>query len=340
VTTFWFVAIAALWTGFLVLEGFDFGVGALHTVIARTDNGRRDVLATIAPVWDGNEVWLVTAGAGMFAAFPGWYATMFSGFYLALVLLLVALILRGVAIEFRGKRADPGWRRLWSIALTVGSLLVPLLIGVALADLVHGLPIDAQQEFVGSFASLFSAYSVLAGVTFLALALFHGAVFLTVKTAGELHARASTFARGLGPPTAALVLAMVIWTHALASRGFLLSLVELAAIVAAIAAVWLVAAGRAGWAFVASTITIAGAVLTLFTNLYPAVMVSSLGAANNLTITITNTSSSPYALRVMTVVVAILLPVVLVYQAWTYHVFRRRLATTFPADTPTRPGRT
>ncbi len=322
--TFWFIAIAILWTGFLVLEGFDFGVGTLHTAIGRDDDGRRRVLATIAPVWDGNEVWLVTAGAGMFAAFPGWYATMFSGLYLALVVTLVALILRGVAIEFRGKRPSARWRRLCSVALVTSSALVPLLIGIALADLVYGLPIDAHQEYVGGFTDLFSGYSVLMGITLAGLTLLHGAVFLTLKTGADLQARAVRAARGLAPPIAALVLAMVIWTHVVAGRGFLLSLVELVAILAAIAAVWLLAVHHHGWAFVATTVTVAGVTLTIFTNLYPVVMVSSLGAANNLTID--NTSSASYTLTVMTVVLAVLLPVVLVYQGWTYHVFRHRVS--------------
>jgi cytochrome d ubiquinol oxidase subunit II len=321
--TFWFIIIAVLWTGFLVLEGFDFGVGALHTVVGRTDDGRREVLNTIAPVWDGNEVWLITAGAGMFAAFPGWYATGFSALYGALVLLLIALILRGVGIEFRHKRETARWRGGWSTALVVSSLAAPLLVGVALADFAHGLPIDANQEFVGNFWDLLPIYSIVAGVAFVAITLLHGALFLSFKVQGEPHRRSVWLARILAPIASALVIAMVIWTHVVAGHGVLLNFIELAAIVAVLGAAWLVLAGSWGWAFVATTLTIAGMVLSIFSDLYPNVIVSTIDPANNLTIH--NTSSGPYALKVMTVVVAIFLPVVLVYQAWTYHVFRRRI---------------
>ena len=322
-TTFWFIVITMLWTGFLVLEGFDFGVGALHGVVGGDDAGRREVLHTIAPVWDGNEVWLVTAGAAMFAAFPGWYATGFSGLYPALVLLLVALILRGVAIEFWGKRASTRWRRQWSIALVASSIVAPLLVGVALADFGHGLPIDSQQEFVGDFWDLLPWYSVVTGVAFVAIMLLHGAVFLSLKIHGEPHRRAVRLARIIAPTAAVLVFAMAIWTHVVVGQGFLLNLAELAALVAVVAAVWLVMAGSWGWAFVATAVTIASMALSIFSNLYPNVMVSSLNEANNLTIH--NTSSAPYSLKVMTVIVVIFLPGVLVYQAWTYHVLRRRV---------------
>src|SRR5262249_50412908 len=159
-----------------VLEGFDFGVGALHTTVGGDDAGRGEVMHTIAPVWDGNEVWLVVAGAGTFAAFPGWYATAFSALYPAVVLLLIVLILRGVGIEFRGKRDTARWRRRWSVTLAVTSLLAPLVVGIALADFLHGLPIDAQGEFVGDIADLVPAYSVVTGLAFVAISLLHGAV--------------------------------------------------------------------------------------------------------------------------------------------------------------------
>jgi cytochrome d ubiquinol oxidase subunit II len=321
--TFWFIIIAVLWTGFLILEGFDFGVGALHSFVGKTDDGRREVLHTIAPVWDGNEVWFITAGAAMFAAFPGWYATGFSALYGALVLLLVALILRGVGIEFRHKRETTRWRNGWSTALVVSSLAAPLLVGVALADFAHGLPIDANQQFVGNFWDLLPIYSIVTGIAFVAITLLHGAVFLSFKVHGEPHSRSMWLARILAPIAAALVIAMVIWTHVVAGHGVLLNLIELAAIVAILGAAWLVSVGSWGWAFVATTLTIAGMVLSIFSDLYPNVIVSTLDPANSLTIH--NASSGPYALKVMTVVVAIFLPAVLVYQAWTYHVFRRRL---------------
>jgi cytochrome d ubiquinol oxidase subunit II len=323
--TFWFIAITVLWTGFMVLEGFDFGVGALHGVIGGDDAGRREVLQTIAPVWDGNEVWLITAVAAMFAAFPGWYATAFSSLYPMTVLLLIALILRGVGIEFRNKRDSARWRRGWSIALVASSLAAPLLVGIVLADFVYGLPINPSQEFVGNFGDLVPAYSIVTGLAFVAISLFHGVVFLGLKLPGETRRRAVRLARVLAAVAAALVFVMVIWTHVVVGSGVLLDVAELAALGAVVAAVWLVEVQSWGWAFVASTITIAAMVITIFSDLYPNVMVSSLAASNNLTIH--SVASARYSLTVMTIVVAIFLPGVLAYQAWTYHVFRRRLTS-------------
>jgi cytochrome d ubiquinol oxidase subunit II len=318
--TFWFIVITVLWTGFMVLEGFDFGVGALHGVVGGDDAGRREALHTIAPVWDGNEVWLITAGASMFAAFPAWYATAFSGLYLALVLLLIALILRGVGIEFRNRRDRVRWRGFWSTALAVSSVVAPLLVGVAWADFAYGLPIDANQEFVGDFWDLLPLYSVVTGITFVAITLLHGAVFLSIKVHGETRRRSARIARTLAPIAAVLVVAMAIWTFVSVGHHLLFTL---AALVAVLAATWLVRAGRWGWAFVATAATIASMVLSLFTSLYPNVMVSSINEANNLTID--NAASAPYALKVMTVIAVIFLPAVLAYQGWTYHVLRRRL---------------
>jgi cytochrome d ubiquinol oxidase subunit II len=281
-------------------------------------------IGTIGPVWDGNEVWLVVAAAGMFAAFPGWYATLFSALYLAIVLLLVGLILRGVTFEFRDKRDSPRWRRGWDAALVFGSLLTPLLIGITLADLLHGLPIDAQQEFVGDFGDLFSGYSVLGGLTFVLMCVLHGATFLALKTSGDVRDRSIRIAHRLAPVTAIAVVAFVIWTHVLAGKGFLLNMVELTAILAVLAAVWLVRIDRDGWAFTATAVTIATVVLSIFTGLYPRVLVSTMDPAFDLTID--NTASAPYALKVMTVVTVVLLPAVLVYQAWSYYVFRKRLS--------------
>jgi cytochrome d ubiquinol oxidase subunit II len=192
---FWFIVIALLWTGFFVLEGFDFGVGMLHAVVARDEAGRRAAVAAIGPLWDGNEVWLVVAGAAMFAAFPDWYATMFSGFYLALVILLLALIVRGISFEFRGKSASPRWRRSWDILMTAGSLVAPLLIGVALGDLLAGLPIDRAGEFTGNFITLLQPYGLYTGVTLVVLCLLHGATFLAPKTTGAVRDRAAVLAR-------------------------------------------------------------------------------------------------------------------------------------------------
>ncbi len=323
--TFWFIVLTVLWTGFLVLEGFDFGVGMLHGVVGRDEPGRRVAIATIGPLWDGNEVWLIVAGAGMFAAFPGWYATMFSGFYLAFLLLLAALIARGVSFEFRGKRESVRWRRTWDAALTGGSLLAPLLIGVALGNLLHGVPIGTDQEYAGDFVDLLNPYSLFAGVTVVLLCLLHGATFLALKTNGEVHQRAVRAARRLAPVTAVAVLGFAVWTVLSADNGLLASLPEVAAVLAVAAAAWLAGRDRDGLAFVATACTMAAVVVSIFAGLYPRVMVSTLGAATDLTVT--NTSSSSYTLRVMTVVAVIFFPIVLVYQGWTYYVFRRRVGS-------------
>jgi cytochrome d ubiquinol oxidase subunit II len=321
---FWFIVIAILWTGFFILEGFDFGVGMLHNAVGGDEAGRRAAINTIGPLWDGNEVWLIVAGAAMFAAFPGWYATMFSGLYLAMVLLLAALIIRGVAFEYRGKRDAARWRRTWDAALTAGSVLAPLLIGVALGDLLHGLPINSAQNYTGSFWDLLQPYALWTGITLVLICLLHGATFLSLKTTGDMRQRAGLLARRIAPATAAAVLGFVIWTHVTASSTFFLNPVELLAVLAAIAALWLVYEHREGFAFAATTVTIAACIGSIFTGLYPNVMVSSTNPAYNLTVH--NTASGAYSLKAMTVVVIVFLPLVLGYQAWTYYVFRRRVS--------------
>jgi cytochrome bd ubiquinol oxidase subunit II len=321
--TLWFILLAVLWTGFLVLEGFDFGVGMLHGVVGRSEAGRRVAIGAIGPLWDGNEVWLIVAAAGMFAAFPGWYATMFSGFYLAFLLLLVALIARGVSFEFRGKRDSARWRRTWDAAMTGGSLLAPLLVGVALGNLLHGVPISADQEYAGDLLDLLNPYSLFTGVTVVLLCVLHGATFLALKTAGEVRRRAARAARRVALVTAAAVVGFAVWTLLLADKGLLPSLPAVAAVLAVAAAAWLAGRDRDGLAFLATSLTIAMVVVSIFVGLYPRVMVSTLGSANDLTVT--NTASSSYSLRVMTVVAAVFLPVILAYQGWTYYVFRRRI---------------
>jgi cytochrome bd ubiquinol oxidase subunit II len=320
---FWFVLITILWTGFFVLEGFDMGVGMLNGVVGRDEAGARTVINTIGPLWDGNEVWLVVAGAAMFAAFPGWYATMFSALYLALALLLGALIIRGVSFEYRGKSPSQRWRTNWSWLLAVGSLLAPFLIGIALGDLLHGLPIAANHEYTGSFWDLFTGYGVFTGITLVAICLLHGAVFIALKTSGDVRFRAGRTARRIAPVTALLTLAWVFWTHVTAGGGGFLNPVEFLAILGILAAWALVSAHHEGWAFTAMTVTIAVLIITLFVGLYPRVMVSSTNAAFSLTAH--NSASPPYSLKVTTVATLVLLPIVLAYQAWTYYVFRRRI---------------
>jgi cytochrome bd ubiquinol oxidase subunit II len=328
-----------LWTGFFILEGFDFGVGMLHGVAGQDDAGRRAAINTIGPLWDGNEVWLIVAAAAMFAAFPGWYATMFSGMYLVVVLLLASLIVRGVAFEYRGKRDAARWRRTWDVLLTVGSVLAPFLIGMALGNLLHGLPINSAQNYTGSFWDLFQPYAVFTGVTLVLICALHGAAFLSLKTTGDMHERSGMLARRIAPFAAAAVTAFIIWTHVTASTAFFLNLIELLAILAVLAAVWLVYARLDGWAFTATTVTIAACILAIFVDLYPNVMVSSTSKAYNLTVH--NTASNPYALKAMTVVVIIFLPLVLAYQTWTYYVFRRRVSRQeFQPPAPSHDGAT
>jgi cytochrome bd ubiquinol oxidase subunit II len=333
----WFSLIAVLWTGFFVLEGFDLGVGMLHAVVGRDETGRRVAIGTIGPLWDGNEVWLIVAVAGMFAAFPGWYATMFSGFYLLVVLLLAGLIVRGVSFEFRDKVEHARWRHTWDGLLTIGSLLVPLVVGITLGDLLKGVPIASNQEYTGSFGDLLQPYALFVGVTLVLLCLLHGSAFLMLKTTGEVRRRARWVARAAAPVTSLAVIAFAFWTHATAGRGDLPNLFEVLAILAVLAAVWLVAEGSEGWAFTVTTLAMASTILSIFTDLYPRVMVSSTNSAFDLTVH--NTASGSYALKVMTVVAVILLPVVITYQAWTYHVFRRRVRPedVMPPPVPRQP---
>jgi len=336
---FWFSVIAILWTGFFVLEGFDFGVGMLHSAVGRDDAGRRAAINTIGPLWDGNEVWLIVAGAAMFAAFPAWYATMFSGMYLALVLLLASLIIRGVSFEYRGKRDATSWRSTWDTLLIVGSVLAPLLFGIALGDLLHGLPINSAGNYTGSFWDLFTGYGVFTGITLVLICLLHGATFLGLKTTGDMLHRSGVVARRVAPFTGAFVIGFIIWTHVITSSAFFLNVIELLAILAVLAAVSMVYAHRPGFAFTATTVTIAACILALFVDLYPNVMVSSTSSAYNLTAH--NTASPHYALTSITVVVVIFLPLVLLYQAWTYYVFRRRVSRSEFASVPeprTPPG--
>src|SRR4029077_6865825 len=281
---FWYIIIAILWTGFFILEGFDFGVGMLHSLVGGDEAGRRAAINTIGPLWDGNEVWLIVAGAGMFAAFPGWYATMFSAYNLALVLLLAALIVRGVAFEYRGKRDAARWRRSWDALLTAGSVLAPLLIGIALAGLLHGLRITSAHDYTGSFWDLLQPYALFTGVTLVLVCLLHGATFLGLKTTGDMRERSWLLARRVAPFTGAAVVAFVIWTHVTSSTTFFLNPVELLAVLAVIAAVWLVYDHRDGFAFAATTVTMAACVVSIFTGLYPNVMASSTSKAYNLTV--------------------------------------------------------
>ncbi|NGO40899.1 cytochrome d ubiquinol oxidase subunit II [Streptomyces ureilyticus] len=318
----WFALIAVLWIGYFFLEGFDFGIGILTKLLARGEAERRVLINTVGPVWDGNEVWLLTAGGATFAAFPVWYATLFSGFYLPLLAILVCLIVRVVAFEYRGKRDDAQWKRNWEHALFWTSLLPAFLWGVAFANIVHGVKIDAEGEYAGTVLDLLNPYALFGGLVTLTLFTFHGAVFAALKTRGDIRDRARTLAGRSGLATAGLALVFLLWTQG--SGGNVRSLVALVlTVVALLGALAANQRAREGWAFALSGVTVAGAVAMLFLALYPDVMPSSLNTAWSLTVS--NASSSTYTLTVMTWVAAIMTPVVLLYQGWTYWVFRKRI---------------
>jgi cytochrome bd ubiquinol oxidase subunit II len=323
----WFLLIAILYTGFFVLEGFDFGVGILLPFLGRDDKRRRMIINTIGPHWDGNEVWLLTAGGATFAAFPHWYATLFSGFYMAFFLLLLALIVRGVAFEFRSKDERPLWRATWDWAIFVGSAVPALLLGVAFANLARGVPIDANMTYVGGFWNLLNPYALLGGLTTLALFTLHGAIFLALKTSDDLMEGARRAAARLWIPVVVLIFAFFgatyIATDALQQLGLNPGVVPLAGGAAILLVGYFLRKRREGYAFMLTIVTIITATATIFMIMFPRVMISSLDPAWSLTIY--NASSSPYTLRVMTFIALIFVPVVLAYQGWTYWIFRRRI---------------
>jgi len=325
---FWFILIGVLWAGYFLLEGFDFGVGMLLPFLPRNERERDTMFGTIGPVWDGNEVWLVVAAGATFAAFPAWYATMFSGFYLALLLVLFCLIIRVVSFEWREKGHSPRWRAVWTTANVVGSVGASFLWGVALSNLVHGVPLDTDGGWAGAFVDLFSAYTVFAGITVVLLFAFHGATFLTVRTTGALCLRAGHAARRLSIPAALAGIALLVWTVAVAvdanDKDVFPPVLPCALGVAALVLAFVfVHRRRSGPAFAATAVATVLLVATLFTSLYPRVLVSSPDLGNSLTVD--NASSSHYALAVMTVVALIFTPLILLYQGWTYYVFRHRL---------------
>ncbi|MGE4272257.1 MAG: cytochrome d ubiquinol oxidase subunit II [Desulfitobacterium sp.] len=321
----WFVLIAVLFVGFFFLEGFDYGVGILLPFMGKNDPERRVVINTIGPVWDGNEVWLITAGGAIFAAFPNWYATLFSGFYLALFFILVALIIRGVAFEFRSSDRSPRWRSAWDGGIFIGSLLNAILWGVAVTNLLRGVPINGEMQYVGTFFDLLSPYALIGGLTTLCLFTLHGALYLTLKTEGEMVQRAWGIAKTVS--SLALVVLVVLagmtyfQTDLYASFGATVGILVCA--VAMVVTVLLTYQKKSGKAFIASGLTIASLVASVFFGLFPRVMVSSLNPEWSLNIY--NASSSPYTLKIMTIVALTMVPIVIAYQAWSYWVFRKRV---------------
>ena len=322
-TTVWFTLIAVLWIGYFTLEGFDFGVGMLLPVLARNDRERRMMINTIGPHWDGNEVWVLTAGGATFAAFPEWYATLFSGFYLPLLLILVALIVRNLAFEYRHQRSEKSWKDRWDLAIIVGSFLPAILWGVAFANIVRGVPIDETKDFTGNLFTLLNPFGLLGGVVTLLLFLTHGAMFIALKTDGDIRMRARALSVQLGLGAAVAAVVFLVWaqieTGNVGSAVFYV--LAAAALVGGIA---MARAGREGWGFIGTFAAIALAVAGLFVGLFPDVMPSTTDAAYSLTTT--NASATDYTLKVMTIVAAIFVPIVLAYQAWTYWVFRRRIS--------------
>ncbi|MFD7503868.1 cytochrome d ubiquinol oxidase subunit II [Streptomyces sp. NPDC059850] len=321
---FWFLLIAFLWTGYFFLEGFDFGIGVLTKLLARDRTERRVLINTIGPVWDGNEVWLITAAGATFAAFPDWYATLFSGFYLPLLAILVCLILRGVAFEYRHKRGEERWQRNWEHTIFWCSLLPAFLWGAIFANMVHGVPIGPDKNYAGGLGDLITPYALLGGVVTLVLFTFHGAVFAALKTAGDIRVRSRRYAAWLGPVAAVAALAFLGWTQADSGNGRSLVAVVLA-VVALAAALVMNARGREGWAFGLSGAAIAASVAMLFLALFPDVMPSSLNPEWSLTAA--NAAASAYPLKIMTWVGVIMMPLIMAYQAWTYWVFRKRIGT-------------
>lgn len=323
----WFVLVGVLFTGFIFLEGFDFGVGALVPIVAKTDEERRIAINTIGPVWDGNEVWLLTAGGAMFAAFPYWYATMFSGFYMALFLVLVSLIVRGVTFEFRNKVATKKWRNNWDWALSISSTLCALLFPVAFANLIGGVPLEkvnGHLDFTGNFFSLLTPYTLVAGLAGLSFMLYHGSVYLSLKTSGPVLERSQKLSKTLGLSTLALGILFAIVSLLLKGTGNMLSVGFFTlTLLIAIGSYFMSVKKSYGTALLLNGFAVVTVMISLFSGLFPNVMISSIDPA--LSLSIANASSSPYTLKVMTIVAFTLLPIVLGCQIWSFKVFKGRV---------------
>ncbi len=332
----WFVLIVVLWSGYFLLEGFDFGVGMLLPFLPRNEEERDEMFETIGPVWDGNEVWLVTAGGATFAAFPAWYATMFSGLYIALLAVLFFLIIRVISFEWRTKSTSPRWRKVWLWANAVGSFGASLIWGVGLSNLLYGMPINSSGDFSGTFWDLFNGYTVLGGLAVVAIFAFHGATYLTLRTRGDLLERAGQTSRQLSVLAAALgaiflILTVVVAVNRNDKSVFPPVLPAAIGIAALVLAVVFVYVRRQVWAFAMTGLGTIAVVVTLFTSLFPRVIVSSTDFANSLTVS--GSASQHYTLAVMSIVALIFVPLVLLYQGWTYHVFRARVGG--PGGEPT-----
>ncbi|MBE0682545.1 MAG: cytochrome d ubiquinol oxidase subunit II [Anaerolineales bacterium] len=327
--TLWFILIAVLWIGFFFLEGFDFGVGMLLPFLGKKDEERRAIINTVGPTWDGNEVWLLTAGGAMFAAFPHWYATMFSGFYLALFLLLVGLIIRGISFEYRSKDSNPKWRHTFDWMIAVGSFLAALLLGTAFSNLARGVPIDANMMYTGNLFTLLNPYGLLGGLTMITVFLLYGATFLTLKLEGDLRERARELSKKLYVVAAVVVVLLAVFTYIatdITSKiGIDPGFTPIASVVAIVVAIFFINRKMEGWAFITVALHIVLTQVAFFTLMFPRVMISSTNPAFSLTIY--NASSSQYTLTVMSIIALIFVPIVLVYQGWSYYQFRKRIST-------------
>ena len=330
-TTVWFFIVGAMLIGYFVLDGFDFGVGMSLPFLGRDDTDRRVIINTIGPVWDLNETWLIVAGASLFAAFPEWYATMFSGFYLALLVILVALILRGVSFEYRHQGKGREWTRWFDQFIFWGSVVPPLLWGIAFANLAQGLPIVPRDGggwlYEGTLLTLLNPYALLGGAAMLLITWTHGLVFISLKTTGEMRGRARAQATRVGAAAVAAGAAFLLWTIAQHLDSPVVGVIVLAAAAAAVGLVgaWMAnVRGREGWAFTGNAVAIAGALLAIFMSMFPNLMHSSLDPAYSMSIA--GAASSQRTLELMTWVAVFTLPLVLAYQAWTYWVFRKRLS--------------
>ncbi|EFO80466.1 cytochrome d ubiquinol oxidase, subunit II [Oscillochloris trichoides DG-6] len=326
--TLWFILITVLFVGFFILEGFDYGVGILLPFLGKNDTERRIIINTIGPVWDGNEVWVLTAGGAIFAAFPHWYATLFSGFYMALFLLLVALIVRAVAFEYRSKDENPRWRTVWDWAIFFGSAVPALLWGVAIANMIHGVKIDAEMNYVGTFFDLLNPYALLGGLASFSLFTLHGAIYLNLKTTNTMTERALRTTLRIGPVATVISVAFIVSTYfatdAFEHLGVDPGFVPMGSLLSLFGAAYFVNTKRLGWGFVMTCLNLGLSVITIFMLLFPRVLVSSLNPEWSLTIY--NASSSPKTLTIMSFVALIFLPIVLGYQAWSYWVFRHRVS--------------
>ncbi|UAJ81326.1 cytochrome d ubiquinol oxidase subunit II [Leifsonia sp. ZF2019] len=328
----WFGIVAFFFVGYFVLDGFDFGVGMALPFLGKDDVDRRVMINTIGPVWDLNETWVIVGGAALFAAFPEWYATLFSGFYLALLLILIALILRGVSFEYRHQRPGARWKKWFDGMIVVGSALPAFLWGCAFANIVQGVALDAGHNYTGTLFDLLNGYGLLGGLTTLLLFFTHGVVFISLKTDGDIRERARALAVRSGAVTIVVAAAFLLWTGIAHFSVVFLVLAALAAV--ALIASWVAnLRGAEGWSFALMAATIAFAVISLFAALFPNVMPSSPNPENSLTIA--NASSTTATLTVMTWVAAIFLPLILLYQGFTYWVFRKRVTRAqIPDETP------